>query len=46
MLRGAVVEYKTIGLLYEKIMACIEKNFSEKPYVKRPQLLPPQPGAV
>lgn len=43
-LRRSTVEYKTIGLLYEKIMACIKENFPG-PYNKRPQLLPPEPGA-
>jgi hypothetical protein len=44
LLKGAKVEYKTIGLLYKKIMECIEQNFPG-PYKKRPQLLPPETGA-
>lgn len=43
-LRGVVLEYKTIGRLYEKIMSCIQENFPG-PYNKRPQLLPPESGA-
>ena len=43
-LQRAPLEYLTIGRLYEKIMACIEKHYPG-PYIKRPQLLPPQPGA-
>ncbi|MEQ6123029.1 ferritin-like domain-containing protein [Pseudotenacibaculum sp. MALMAid0570] len=43
LLRAAKVEYKTIGLLYQKIMKCIEDNFPG-PYNKRPQLLPPEKG--
>ena len=42
--RRAVVEYKTIGRLYEMIEACIKENFPG-PYKKRPQLLPPEKGA-
>ncbi|KAF2506889.1 hypothetical protein EYY60_20455 [Flavobacterium zhairuonense] len=34
------VEYQTIGLLYEMIIKCIEKDFPG-PYEQRPQLLPP-----
>lgn len=36
----STVEYKTIGLLYKKIIKCIKKDFPG-PYEKRPQLLPP-----
>ena len=43
-MKMAKVEYKTIGLLYKKIMKCIKTDFPG-PYKKRPQLLPPQPGA-
>jgi hypothetical protein len=39
-----VEKYKTIGLLYDKIIACIEANFPG-PYPVKPQLLPPQPAA-
>lgn len=42
-LQDAPLEYQTIGQLYEKVMACIKKDFPG-PYPKRPQLLPPQPG--
>ena len=41
--RRAVVEYKTIGRLYEMIEKCIQNHFPG-PYTKRPQLLPPEPG--
>lgn len=39
-----IVEYQTIGQLYEMIMGCIKDNFPG-PYKKRPQLLPPESGA-
>jgi hypothetical protein len=44
MLRGAKVEYATIGLFYKKIMKCIEEKFPG-PYKERSQLLPPETGA-
>jgi hypothetical protein len=42
-LQKATLEYQTIGLLYQKVMKCIHEHFPG-PYIKRPQLLPPQPG--
>ena len=39
-----VIKYKTIGLLYDKIIKFVEGNYPG-PYAPKPQLLPPEAGA-